>query len=208
MYEYITGTLKGKDPSSAVVEAGGFGYRIFITTQTFDRLPTSGQAVTLWLHKSFNAEQGLERFFGFAEERERLLFRELLEVQRIGPSVALRILSAAGMETLVNAISGGDVLTLKRIKGVGPKMAERLVVELQEPLSKLGLLKPGAVGVSGAPSAPALVGAARDALAALVTLGYRPAEAEKAVVRASEDLAKSGATVDTSSLIRAALKQV
>lgn len=205
MYEYITGELQQKDPGSAVVEAGGIGYRIQITVQDFDKLPVKGQRVTLWLHKTLNTEQGLERLYGFLEPRDRVIFRELLEVQRVGPSVALRILSAAGVETLVNAISGGDVVTLKRFKGVGAKMAERLVVELREPLEKLGLLRLGA----GATSAgPALSTAARDALSALVTLGYRPVEAEKAVAKATEELAKSGRDGETSELIRAALKLV
>jgi Holliday junction DNA helicase RuvA len=209
MYEYITGVLVAKDPTSVVIEAGGFGYRVLITTQTFDQLPVVGATAKLFIHKSFNAEQGLERLFGFAAIKERQLFLELLEVQRIGPSVAMRILSGAGMDTIVNAICSGNVQTLKRIKGIGPKMAERLVVELQEPLSKLGLLTTmSAGGASKAAPQSNLSAAARDALSALVTLGYRPGEAEKAVLKASEELEKAGAAIDTSSLLRVALRQV
>jgi Holliday junction DNA helicase RuvA len=203
MYEYIKGTLTEKNPGSAVIESGAFGYRVFISTRTFDALPPAGTAVKLHLHRAFNAEQGYDKFFGFSDVRERTLFLELLEVQRIGPSVAMRILSSAGMDTLVNAIANGDVLTLKRIKGVGPKMAERLVVELQGPLSKLGFGI--AIGGAQAAGAPPLSNAARDALSALVTLGYRPADAEKAVIAACESLGKKGVAPDTSAIIRAAL---
>lgn len=203
MYEYIRGRLIEKNPGSAVIESGAFGYRVFISARTFDALPAVGTEVKLFLHRAFNAEQGYDKFFGFSDLRERTLFLELLEVQRIGPSVAMRILSSAGMDTLVNAIAGGDVLTLKRIKGVGPKMAERLVVELQGPLSKLGFGLAG--GAAQAAGAAPLGNAARDALSALVTLGYRPADAEKAVLAACEKLEKGGASPDTSAIIRAAL---
>ncbi|MCK6438883.1 MAG: Holliday junction branch migration protein RuvA [Planctomycetes bacterium] len=201
MYEFIRGTLVSKDPACAIVEAGGVGYRLNITAQTFDRLPDKGKEATLLLHHTINAEQGEQRLFGFAEEQERMLFRQLLDVQRIGPSIAMRILSNAGAQTLINAIAGGDLVFLKRLKGVGPKVAERLVVELQEPLSKLGLLK-GAVPTPAAGTAGAV---GRDAVAALVGLGYKPAMSEKAVAAAMKKL---GPGAQAAEVIRAALQEV
>jgi Holliday junction DNA helicase RuvA len=204
MYEYISGKLASKNPGTAVVEAGGIGYRIYISSATFDGLPAAGESVRLWLHKSFNTEQGLEKLFGFADERERMLFLQLLEVQRVGPTVAMRILSNAGADVIITSISGGDIKTLQKVKGVGPKMAERLVVELREPLSTLGMLKDLATSPPPAGSSTKLNAPARDAIAALVNLGYRPAEAEKAVEKAASDVPGAAVT----ELIRLALRNV
>lgn len=203
MYEFIRGTLHSKDPGAVVVEAGGIGYRMLITAATYDRLPERGQSVMLHLHHVISPDQGEERLYGFGDETERMIFRQLLEVQRIGPSVALRILSNIGASELVGAIAGGDVAFLKRVKGVGAKMAERLIVELQEPLSKLGILK--LTGATAHATGGAGGNAARDAIAALVNLGYRPANAEKAVAAAMENLGDAG---NASDLIRAALQLV
>ena len=202
MYESIRGELTAKDPGAAIIEAGGIGYRVHITSKTYDDLPAMGEEVRLFLHHTINAEQGVERLYAFADQSERVIFRQLLDVQRIGPSVALRVLSNAGIENLISAIAGGDVLFLKKVKGVGPKMAERLVVELQEPLSKLGLLSMagGADTKAAAPS-----GVAHDAVAALVSLGYKPSASEKAVSKAVKSL---GNEAETSEVIRAALQEV
>ena len=208
MYESIRGTLLSKDPGAAVIEAGGIGYRIFITTAGYDALPASGAEARLLLYHTINAEQGEQKLFGFCEARERLVFTQLMEVQRIGPATALRILSNAGVDQLIAAIAGGDVATLKRIKGVGAKVAERLVVELQEPLSKLGLLKTLPQGAPGSGTAPVSVPAnqaERDAIAALVNLGYKPTQAEKAV---SEAVKSAADPSNVSGLIRAALQRV
>lgn len=204
MYEYLKGEVAAKDPSSCVIEAGGVGYRVLISTQTFDGLPAKGEVAKLLVHHTLNADAGEMRFYGFGSAKERLIFRQLIEVQRVGPSVAIRILSNAGVDQLVAAIAGGDALALKRVKGVGPKMAERLVVELHAPLSKLGLLKDidleAGASLADAPSShPTNVA---DAIAALVNLGYKPAQAEKAATAAAKKLDPDA---DVSAVIRASL---
>jgi len=207
MYEFVRGELAAKDPSSAVIDAGGVGYRMQISTATFDALPGKGEAVKLLVHHTINADAGEMRLYGFGTAKERLIFRQLIEVQRVGPSLAIRILSSAGVDALIAAIAGGDALSLKKFKGVGPKMAERLVVELHEPLSKLGMLKDlgdGEVAAPGKASSNYTQNVA-DAIAALVNLGYKPAQAEKAASLAAKRL---GADASTSDVIRAGLQQL
>ncbi len=208
MYEFIRGVLQAKNPSALVLDVSGIGYRILISTKTFDVLPEPQEEVQLFLHHTFHAEQGEQRLYGFLEEQDRLLFRQLLSVQRVGPSVALRILSNVGTSTFVNAIQEGNLQALKGIKGVGGKMAERLVVELKEPLGKLGLLFHGKTLSSSRSErfeslSPATENS--DAIAALVQLGYKPVQAEKAVRKAAE---KVGADASSEKLIRLALQIV
>ncbi len=206
MFEYVSGQVASKDPASVVIDCAGVGYRVLISSQTFDRLPPVGGSAKLLVHHSINSEAGIERLFGFLDPDERMLFLQLIEVQRVGPALAMRILSNAGFETLINAISGGDVLTLKRVKGVGAKMAERLVVELQEPLSKLGMLVAASgSGASKPDSEAASHPVSRDAVAALCNLGYRPAEAQKAVVKVVEAMLKKGEELDLTEVIRQSL---
>lgn len=203
MYEHISGKLCSKDPSSAVIEAGGIGYRVMISAAACDALPAAGSQVLLLLHHTLNAETGEQRMFGFLDGRERQLFRQLLEVQRVGPTSAMRILSNAGADVLIGAIAGADVATLKRIKGIGPKMAERLVIELAEPLNKLGMLKH--LRPDGTRTGSSVGDPQSDAISALVNLGYKPADAEKAVVKAMDDM---GTDANTEHLLRAALKNL
>lgn len=203
MYEFLRGTLVQKDPSAAIIECAGVGYRIEISGESYDALPAKGNEARLFTHFSMNAEQGMMRLFGFTTARERQLFRQLIEVQRVGPAVAMRILTNAGVDALINAIAGGNALELKKVKGVGAKMAERLIIELQAPLSKLGLLK------NAAPGQTSLAGPASsleaDAIAALANLGYKLADSEKAVKKAVNAIGGDG---NLSELIRLALKSV
>ncbi|MCA8940384.1 MAG: Holliday junction branch migration protein RuvA [Planctomycetes bacterium] len=202
MYEYLRGTLAAKDPTAAIVEAGGIGYRVLISQGTYDALGGKGSEALLWLHALLLAEQGEQRLYGFSELKERALFRQLLNVQRVGPAMAMKVLSAAGYDTLISSIAGGNVDALKRVKGVGAKMAERLVVELQEPLSKLGFIVSSAAA-GEAPRAP-LSSIEAEAIQALVGLGNTPKEAERVVRKAN-----SGNDFDdVGDLIRAALRSL
>lgn len=174
MYDYLSGRLAAKTPTHAVVDVNGVGYRIDIPLSTYEKLPREG---TVKLHVWLRVTDDDLRLFGFATERERELFLRLVDgVQQLGPVKALQILSSTTIEQLTKAIEAGDVATLRAIKGVGEKLANRLVVELRGKL-------PAAAGKE-----PEDASITRDAVAALQTLGYDRKQAEDAVRRTLKDL--------------------
>ncbi len=129
MFEFLKGELARKGPSDAVVEVHGVGYLLAISLQCYTALPASGP-VRLLVH--VHTTDSGTRLFGFLEESERALFRLLQSVRGIGPSVALTLLSHEPPEALAGRIRQGDVKGLTRIKGIGTKTAERLVLELKD----------------------------------------------------------------------------
>lgn len=192
MFESFTGELSRKTPGTAVVECGGVGYALRISLATYDALPAPGARVRIWAHLESGGDAGI-RLFGFATETERQIFRLLLNVNGVGPSTALTIVSGAPLEDLRRAVADGDVATLKRIKGVGPKTAQRLVLDLQETFKTLG------------PASGTRRAAAADALLALVALGYQRPTAEKAVREAEGSVKKDAAAEE---IVREALKKM
>lgn len=174
MYDYLSGRLAAKSPTHAVVDVNGVGYKVDIPLSTYEKLPREGLVkLHVWLRVS---DDDL-RLFGFFTERERALFLRLVDgVQQLGPVKALQILSSTTIEQLTKAIESGDVATLRGIKGVGEKLANRLVVELRGKL-------PEAAGKDPEDSSMT-----RDAVAALLTLGYDRKQAEDAVRRTMKDL--------------------
>jgi holliday junction DNA helicase RuvA len=129
MFDYIRGTLVDKAPATAVIEAAGVGYAIMISLSTYEALPDENQETKLYTHLSIREDA--HKLFGFYTTAERDLFRRLIEVNMVGPKVALNILSNITVSNLVRAINTGDSSRLKSIPGIGPKMAQRLVVELK-----------------------------------------------------------------------------
>lgn len=180
MYEYVTGKLVSRRPACAVVDVGGVGYRVDIPLSTYEKLPRQG-TVTLLTHLHVS-EEG-HRLYGFLTERERELFRRLTAVPQLGPAKAVVILSSVAPSELAKAIEAGDVARLRRVKGIGEKIARRLVLELRGKL-------PDEEGIGGGD--PSLT---QDAVGALVTLGVDRRQAEDAVRRAFKDLGE-GAPVE------------
>jgi Holliday junction DNA helicase RuvA len=170
MFESIRGRLLSKAPAQAVVEAGGLGYAVAVPLPTFERLPAAGAEVTLRLHLVVREDEW--RLYGFASEEERALFRACLGVSGVGPATALALLSGMTPKDLRAAVTGGDVAALQRVKGVGRKTAERLVVELRDALG------PASPAAGGAPAGPL-----SEAAAALVALGLSDAEAAERLRR-------------------------
>lgn len=169
MFDYLSGRLTVRRPTYCVVDSSGVGYRLEIPLSTYEHLPAEG-AVKLLTYVKFS-DDGI-RIFGFATERERVIFTQLVEnVQQLGPSKALTILSSVNIEDLARAIEEGDVAFLRRVKGIGEKIAGRLIVELK---GKLPEATEGGKGGNGS-------SLSRDAVSALVTLGYPRSEAEEAV---------------------------
>ncbi|MSQ48195.1 MAG: Holliday junction branch migration protein RuvA [Deltaproteobacteria bacterium] len=170
MIARLSGVLEEKTPDQLVVNVNGVGYQVLVSLQTFYRLPIEQERVNLHIHTHLR-EDALQ-LYGFLEEKEKAGFLLLKGVTGIGPRLALNILSGIPVEELENALRTSDVTRLVAIPGVGKKTAERMVVELRE---KVGASSEG----QGIPSEHAPVSA--EAISALVNLGYRQAEAEKAV---------------------------
>ena len=191
MYDYLSGRVAVRKPGYAVIDAGGVGYRVEITLSTFERLPREGTAKLFTYLKVTDDDL---RLYGFLTEREREVFLKLVEgIQQLGPSKAIAILSSVSPEELMRAIEEGDVAYLRRIKGVGEKIANRLIVELK------GKLPPEAgMGAEGASMND-------EAVRAMMSLGYDRKPAEDAVRRAKKDLGEKATMED---LIRRSLQHV
>lgn len=181
-----------------VIESAGVGYEVNVPVTTAERLPKLGAEVFLLIHHVFR-EDG-QALYGFAVAEEREFFKLLVEkVSGVGPKMALNILSRLSLPILRDAIIRGDVALLSQCPGVGKKTAERLVMELKD---KVGLEGSAPSVATLAPAAALAPAPASDALAALVALGFKPADADKGVRTAVAKLGP-GATADQ--LVKAAL---
>lgn len=178
MIAMLTGQLVSKGTDQVIIEvAGGIGYRVLIPLSTFYSLPDAGM-VKLHIHTHVREDALL--LYGFLTADERSLFILLLSVAGVGPKLALNILSHASPRDLRQAIAGSDVKRLATLPGIGKKSAERLVLELKEKINKLDLsgdaLDRGQnIAITPAPDQ------SEDALSALLNLGYKEAQARKAL---------------------------
>jgi Holliday junction DNA helicase RuvA len=199
MITSIQGTLTSATPLHAIVELNGFGYELNIPVTTAEKLPAPG--ATVKLHTLVIYREDAQTLYGFATTAERDFFRLMIEnVTGVGPKVALSIMSRLSLPLLENAIRIGDVGTLAKCPGIGKKTAERLVVELKSKVGAghSGALAPTEGGAAGAPEG----GPHRDAVAALIALGYKAVDADQAVRHAALAL---GAKASTEALIKKAL---
>ncbi len=183
----LRGMLAAKQPPQVVVDVGGLGYELDVPMSTLYSLPSVGTEVTLLTHLVVREDAHL--LFGFATERERGAFRELLRVAGVGPKVALAVLSGLSVDDLARAVALQDTALLTRVPGIGKKTAERLLLELKGRFAE-------ALDGSGAGVVP---GGRTDVLAALTALGYNEREAAAAVKALPE-------SVSVEEGIRAALK--
>ncbi|HVZ74228.1 MAG TPA: Holliday junction branch migration protein RuvA [Polyangia bacterium] len=176
MIAYLRGQLLENAGDAVVVEVGGVGYQVLISGATLGALPAVGAVVQLHVHSHFIKDEPI-RLYGFADADERRLFQTLLDVQGVGPRVALAILAGLPPEELVRAIAASDVARLKQIKGVGGKLAERLALELRE---KIALLPAGRALPPPPPAAASRVpkGTLGEVYGALLQLGFKPVEFE------------------------------
>ena len=182
MIASLRGTLAGKEGGLCVVEAGGVGYLVQVSTHTAASLPERDQPVYLHTHQVVREDALL--LFGFAELEERRLFELLISVSGIGPKVGLAVLSGLKPQALARAIRDGNVAGLVAIPGVGRKTAERLVVELRDKPDILAASSGSAAGPST--GAPPRSGQFEDAVAALVRLGYSGSQAQEALRAVTE----------------------
>ena len=193
MIARLTGTVAERGAAEAVLDVGGVGYLVHLSTATLARVPAAGERVTL---RTFtNVRQDAIELFGFATEEEEAVFRALLQVKGVGPRAAQNILSGIEAKELAAAVAQGDVARLTKVPGIGKKTAERLVVELREKLAVLAR--------AAGPIRAAAGGDALDQLRqALVNLGYKAPQAEGAVDRLRDGA--DGKPIDD--LLRDALK--
>ena len=198
VYAYVSGTLVGKKPTEATVEAGGVGYRLLIPASSYDKLPPVGGAAKL--HTVFIVREDAQTLYGFATEGERTAFETMTAVSGVGPKLALAALSAMSPGELRDTVVSGDAAMLTRIPGVGKKLAELLVVKLRDKFAAVDGLDAGSVlGGDG------VLGAARaDARAGLEALGLSRAEAERRLRKA---LKAHPGTQSAEDLIRLALRE-
>jgi Holliday junction DNA helicase RuvA len=190
LYEYFRGTVADKSPVHVVLDVNGVGYRLEIPASTYERVreaETQGGPVKLLAY--FHVREDQHKLYGFATEGERRLFEQLLECKGVGPTIALNILSGSSIPDIVRAIKGGDVSFLDRIKGVGKKTAERVVLELREKADAILSVLARVPLAGGAAPTPAV---ADDASRALISLGFTPVVARKAVDAALAALGGNG----------------
>lgn len=193
MIARLSGRLAHKAPDGLIIDVQGVGYRVLVSLTAFAALPAEGEAVTVHVHTHLR-ETALE-LFGFLDGAEQALFGALITVSGIGPRMALNILSGVPAAELTAGLADGNVARLVAIPGIGKRTAERLVVELQDRVRLLAAAPAAAAG--GAAPADG------EAVSALVNLGYRQAEAERAVRAA----AASGAR-ELADVIRGALQKL
>ena len=193
MIASLAGTLAEKSPDRLVVDVAGVGYLVHVSLQTFSDLPPPGTTVRLLVHTEVR-EDAIE-LFGFADPRERTLFHLLRKVKGLGPRTSLGVLSGMPVAELLAVVAAGDAARLQTIPGVGKRFAERIVVECREGAATLA-----AAASLAQPARSPLPGPSEEAVSALVNLGYRRPEAERAVQR----VARNGESLEE--VIRAALQ--
>ena len=199
----MIGRLKGevleKQPPMILLDVMGVGYEVLAPMSTFYNLPETGAAV---LHTHLSISENAHQLFGFSSQQERSLFRQLIKVSGVGPKMGLAVLSSMEPNEVVAAILNDNVTALTKIPGVGKKTAERLVIEMRDRV-KDWQLPAGTAGDSGE-----AVAANGDILAeaesAMIALGYKPAEATKAITR----VLKTNEVTRSEELIRLALRSM
>lgn len=195
MFDYIKGTLVELTPAEAVVEAGGFGFDIQISLQTFQSLQGK-EKVTVYLYHYLREDD--EQFFGFATKDERELFKLLISVSGIGVGTARMMLSSLTDEEIRNAIISEDVARIKSVKGIGLKSAQRVIIDLKDKIIKGGGVE-AAVPVLGGNNAMI-----EEATTALVMLGFAKPNINKVL----PTILKDDPSIKIEQLIKEALKKL
>jgi Holliday junction DNA helicase RuvA len=197
MIVFLEGLLDEKEPTRAVIETGGVGYEVFIPLSSFDKLPAEGQR--LRIHIFDHVREDAHTLFGFMTAEERRMFMLLLGVTGIGPKLALSVLSGLTTRDLKGAILGGDAKRLSSVPGIGKKTAERIILDLKDKFKGAEALESLAPVENLTPEAVKT----RDAVLALVALGYKRGEAEALIRQTLSGLDVTALDVET--LIRKAL---
>lgn len=199
MIAHLKGVVLEKSLNDAVIDVNGVGYRVALSLLTLARLPEVGQAVSLRIRTAVR-EDAFD-LYGFLTREEEELYLLLNSVSQIGPKAAINVLSGLDVDELKSAITKGDVARLTKIRGVGKKTAERIVLELKEKVKLMGSLESSAATPGKKPGKSAL----SDLVSALVNLGYKEAQAEQAAQLAEE---RAGSEAPFELLFRESLKSL
>ncbi len=202
MIVLIEGKLLKATPLKAIVSAGGLGYAVNIPVTTAEKLPKNGENVSLHTHAVYREDS--QALYGFWEESERDFFGLIIDkVSGVGPKVAISLMSKLPLDTLIGTIRSENAVLLAKTPGIGKKTAERIIIELKDKLS--AYQSAGSTGSTpGSSAASSAIGSSsttEDAVLALQALGYRPAEAQKAIDKVIETL---GPNISTEAMIKAA----
>jgi holliday junction DNA helicase RuvA len=193
MYEFIRGAVADLNPASVVVDAGGIGYFINISLNTYSRI-SGKKDINLLIHQVVREDAHV--LYGFAEKRERELFRNLISVSGVGAGTAIMMLSSLNPDEIAVAVTTGNVDVLKAVKGIGTKTAQRIIIDLKDKLGKMP--ESGQILISPDNTLQ------NEALSALVMLGFAKKDADKAVSKIIKD--DPEATVER--VIKTALKRL
>ena len=199
MYEYLEGAVARRAATQLVLDVGGVGYDLAVPLGvSFEVGPGVGERLRVWTHLVVREDAQL--LFGFPTPTMRELFRLLLEVRGVGPRLALGVLSGLTPEELLQAILDEEPAPLQRVKGVGKRTAEQILLDLRHRAPRLA----ESIGAAGVltPNPPPVAGALEDAVQALVSIGYTEKEARKSVERAAESVGRE----DLEALLRTALR--
>ena len=194
----LRGTLAEKQPPHLLLDVNGIGYELEVPMTTLYRLPAVGEPLTLHTHQVVREDAHL--LYGFFEKRERELFRELIRLNGVGPKLALALMSGLEVDELVRCVQAQDTAALVKVPGVGKKTAERLLVELKDRFKAWESIPSIAPLVVEPQLAQAVSSAENDAVSALISLGYKPQEASRAVAAVKEE------GMSSEDLIRRALR--
>ncbi|MFV0594516.1 Holliday junction branch migration protein RuvA [Shewanella sp.] len=200
----LRGVLIEKQAPEVLIDVNGVGYELQMPLTSFYELPEVNQPTTVYTH--FVVREDAQLLYGFITKQERSLFRLLIKANGVGPKLALTILSGMTASEFVGCVERDDIVTLVKLPGVGKKTAERLLVEMRDKLKSLMEASMGSerefVLQSNYSPAPTVNSAEEDAISALISLGYKPPQASKAVSAAYKE------GMDSETLIKAALKSM
>jgi Holliday junction DNA helicase RuvA len=191
MIAHVKGKLIEKNPTYAIVECGGIGYHINISLNTYSAIGDSEQCL---LHTELIVREDAQLLYGFSGQSEKKIFQLLISVSGVGPSTALMVLSSGNATEIQEAILTEDVAWFKGVKGIGPKSAQRIIIDLKDKIAKTGIEG----NISEAKDNTVKI----EALSALVALGFNKNQAEKAITKTLK--AKAEASVEE--VIKNALK--
>jgi Holliday junction DNA helicase RuvA len=194
MIHHITGRLTEKSPTHAIVEANGVGYYLNISLITFSKL---GNEENCKLYTHLSIKEDAHTLYGFADKSEREIFRQLISVNGVGASTARIMLSSMTAEEITTAIVSSDVTTLKSIKGIGAKSAQRIIVDLKDKLGKIDGIEQNILTFANNTNR-------EEALSALLALGFIKNSVEKVLNK----VLKAQPELDVESLIKEALKNL
>lgn len=192
MYDFIEGNIVKLTPANTVIKCNGIGYFVNISVYTYEKLKINENA-TLFIHQVISEDSHI--FFGFYTEKEREVFRQLISVSGVGANTARVLLSSLSEDAIINAIIRKDAPLLQSVKGIGPKAAQRIILELHDKIAK---------SVSGIESYQGgTSNSFEEALQALIALGFVRTNAEKALIAVNKEF---GNSISTEKLVKEAFR--